>query len=209
MKYVVFVKAVPAEGGKMSLDPASEGALNAALGLKEKGDEIIVASMGPEPAEEVLAHCISLGADAAYLLTDEFFADADVHATARCLNAFIGKTVPDYTLIFCGDASSDSGTGMLPAELAEMLGRDEFYYTVNIEKDDCGFVMTQDYGDEVRRCRTCGGSVVSVVASKFKKGKKAKGKSDAEIKRLGRIDLGLGTFSVGARGSRISMKEAD
>lgn len=203
MKFVVLIKAD--QSGKAP-DAGSMSALAAAEGLRKEGDTVTAVSMGPEEAAEALGRCLAAGADEAFLLCDEAFAFADVHATARCLAAFIGKQVPDYALIIAGEASSDSGTGMLPAELAEMLGRDQFYYTSRIERDGCWFLMTQDYGDEARVCRTCGGSVVSVLSDAYPPADAPEGDASA-VKRLGRVDLGLGTFSVGERGSKLIMKD--
>lgn len=203
MRFVVLIKADPS--GKAP-DEGSMSALTAAERLKGEGDTVTAVTMGPEAAAEALGRCIAAGADDAYLLCDEAFGNADVHATARCLKAFVGREVPDYALIIAGEASSDSGTGMLPAELAEMLGRDQFYYTADIERDGCWFLMTQDYGDEVRVCRTCGGSVVSVLSGAYPPAAAAEGDPSA-VKRLGRIDLGLGTFSVGERGSKIALRD--
>ena len=203
MKFVVLIKAD--QSGKAP-DAGSMSALAAAEGLRKEGDTVTAVSMGPEAAAGALGRCLAAGADDAFLLCDEAFGYADVYATARCLNAFIGREAPDYALIIAGEASSDSGTGMLPAELAEMLGRDQFYYTSKIERDGCWFLMTQDYGDEVRVCRTCGGSVVSVLSGAYPPADAPEGDPSA-VKRLGRIDLGLGTFSVGERGSKIVLKD--
>lgn len=220
MKFVVAVKQVPDttlikvdENGSLIrtgvpsiLDPYSEYAVERAVSLKGEGDSVIAVSMGPEQARSALFRCLEIGADEAYLLSDPAFAGADVHATSKTLKAFVEKYVPDASLILCGKQAADGDTAQVPAELAEMLGREQFCYAVDIERGAGSFTVRQDYGDEIRICRAPEGSVVSVQEGDVNRPLPSIQRfidvSSVEIKKLGRLDLGLGTFSVGLRGSR-------
>ncbi len=63
------------------MDPASRRALEAALSIKESQPaHIIVITMGPPMAEEILYQAIALGADRGVLLTDPKMAGADIVA---------------------------------------------------------------------------------------------------------------------------------
>ena len=220
MRFVVCVKQVPDttlidvdENGNLVragvpsiLDPYSEHAVEAALGLRQEGDIVTVVTMGPDQAESALRRCLEIGADEAYLLSDRAFAGADVHATARTLSAFVEKFASDAALMLFGKQASDGDTAQVPVEVAEMLGRQQFCYSVRVERSGDGFVSVQDYGDEVRTCRVPEGSVLSVSEGDTNRRLPSIARflrsSETEIKKLDRIALGLGNFSVGMKGSR-------
>ncbi len=219
MRFLVAVKQVPDttlidvdENGNMKragvpsiLDPYSEHALEVALSLKGEGDTVTVVTMGPPQAESALRKCLENGADEAYLLTDRAFAGADVHATARTLSAFVEKFACDASLLFFGKQAADGDTAQVPAEVAQMLGRSQFCYCVEVSRGD-GFTALQDYGDELRRCRVPEGSVLSVSEGDLNRRLPSIARfveaSHVEIQKLDRIALGLGAFSVGMNGSR-------
>ncbi|MBO4503171.1 MAG: electron transfer flavoprotein subunit beta/FixA family protein [Candidatus Methanomethylophilus sp.] len=220
MRFLVAVKQVPDttlidvdENGNMKregvpsiLDPYSEHALETALALRKEGDIITVVTMGPPQAANALRVCLELGADEAYLLSDRAFAGADVHATSRTLSAFVEKFACDSTLLLFGKQAADGDTAQVPAEVAEMLGRQQFCYCINVDRQDDGFTAVQDYGDEIRTCRVPEGSVISVSEGSINRGLPSIARfmkvSGMEIKTLDRIALGLGNYSVGMNGSR-------
>ena len=220
MKFLVAVKQVPDtilidvdENGNMKregvpsiLDPYSEHALETALDLRREGDTVTVVTMGPPQAEAALRRCLELGADEAYLLSDRSFAGADVHATSRTLSAFIEKFACDHSLFLFGKQAADGDTAQVPAEVAEMLGRQQFCYCISIRSGGNGFTAVQDYGDEIRTCSVPEGSVVSVSEGAVNRGlpsiERFMQVRKMEVKTLDRIALGLGNFSVGMNGSR-------
>jgi electron transfer flavoprotein alpha subunit len=85
------------------------------------GGSCTVVTMGPPGAEAVLREAICCGADDAVLLTDPAFAGSDTTATAAALAAVLARTGP-WDLVLCGRASLDADTGLVPAQLAELLG---------------------------------------------------------------------------------------
>lgn len=219
MHYIVFVKQVPdtdlisvdkkgnllREGVPSVLDPYSEHALELALRIKTENDTICVVTMGPAQAESALRRCLELGADEAYLLTDRAFAGADVYATARTLSAFVKKCVPNFDLLLFGKESMDGSTGQTPIEVAEMLCCEQFCYVTSITLEGKGFIVVQDYVDEVRTCSAPAGSVISVSEGDLNRRlpsiKRYLEMSQKEIIRLDRVALGLGNYSVGTKGS--------
>lgn len=220
MRFLVCVKQVPDttlidvdEDGNLLragvpsiLDPYSEHALETAMNLRQDGDRVIVVTMGPPQAVSALRRCLEIGADEAFLLTDRAFAGADVHATSRTLTAFIERFGDCPDLILMGKQAADGDTAQVPSEVAEMLGRDQFCYAVSVSREDDGFKVTQDYGDELRTCRAKVGSVISVSEGDLNRRlpsiRRFLEASDIPITELDRVGLGLGAFSVGMKGSR-------
>lgn len=81
------------EGVPSILNPDDANALEAALQLKDKDNktEVIVITMGPPQAEDMLRECLAMGADEAYLLSDRAFGGADTCATSTTIAAGIKK----------------------------------------------------------------------------------------------------------------------
>lgn len=136
MKIAVCVKQVPDATAARRIDPATkrldrsgEGALNAfdtnaveeALRLKEShGGEVVVLSLGPERALDVLRKALAMGADRAVLVSDEAAAGSDLVATSYALAKAIEREGAD--LVLFGQQSSDSDGAVLWAAVAERLG---------------------------------------------------------------------------------------
>lgn len=137
LKLVVCIKQVPSvselpwdpKTGTLKRDlaegminPSCKHALEAALQLKEThGGEILVFTMGPPMAEEVLHEARAMGADRGVLLTDKAMAGADTSVTAFTLACAIRKKCPDFDLVLCGCNTSDSETAQVGPQLAEEL----------------------------------------------------------------------------------------
>lgn len=223
MRFIVAVKQVPDtsqvtvdENGSLvrtgvpsMLDPYCENALRQVVSLRREGDTVDVFTMGPEQAEGALRRCIAIGADRAFLLTDRDFAGADTWATARTLTAFIQRYEQEADLIVFGRQALDGDTGQVASEVAELLQVQQFLYTERLEIGD-GMTAVQDYGTFIRTSRVPKGSVVSfgnVDPSGFLPSVEGFLRARrAEITRLGRVDLQLGLYSVGLRGSVTRIK---
>lgn len=102
MRIVVCVKQT-ASG---ELNPFDACAYEAALQIPDS--EVILLSMGPDQAEELLLNLTRLGAHEAYLLCDRAFAGADTLATAYTLSLAVKKLSPD--LVICGRQTVDGDT---------------------------------------------------------------------------------------------------
>jgi electron transfer flavoprotein beta subunit len=107
------------------LEAGSKAAIEAALRLREaSGAEdwsVTALSMGKPQADDALREALAMGCDAAYLLTDKEFEDADISATVRILATAIQK-LGGADLIIAGSESGDTGSGQIGARLAEALG---------------------------------------------------------------------------------------
>lgn len=97
--------------------------LEEAMRLKEgpggEGIEVVVATVGPEDAEEELRKCLAKGADRAIRVWHESLADADAIAVARVLAALARRESPD--LIFAGVQAADHACGATGMALAGLL----------------------------------------------------------------------------------------
>lgn len=137
MKIIVCVKQVPdakdvrldpitntlaREGVQSIMNPYDQYALEEAVRLKEKcGGEVVVITMGPPQAEEILREAISCGADSAVLISDRSFAGADTWATAYTLEHAL-KIIGSFDLILCGKQAIDGDTAQVGPGLATRLG---------------------------------------------------------------------------------------
>jgi len=103
------------------VDPGSKAALEAALRLKDSGSaEVVALCVGQPRADDALREALAMGCDAAYLLTDSAFAEADIAAVATILAAAVGK-LGGADLIIAGCASGDTGSGQVGPRLAGAL----------------------------------------------------------------------------------------
>lgn len=151
---IVFVKQVPdtknISGEAMTpegtvnraalpaiFNPEDLNAIELGLELKDRyGYKVIVATMGPPNASEVLRQSLYMGADETILITDRAFAGADTLATSYALSC-CAKTVGEYDLILCGRQAIDGDTAQVGPQLAEKLNIPQICYVeevIEIEK---------------------------------------------------------------------------
>lgn len=168
MKIVVCVKQVPEvseikfnpetktivrEDVPCAVNPFDRRAVTEAVRIKEKfGGVITVMTMGPHQAREALVECLAMGADKGVYLVDSAFAGADTLATARALAIALGRE--GFDIIFCGRYSTDSETGQVGPEVAELLGIPHVTGVRKIEFNDNRIMVERetDEGYEVIEC---------------------------------------------------------
>lgn len=135
MKFLVFIKQVPdssdirfdpetktliRQGMKNIVNPYDRRAISEAIRRRnEVGGEVIVATMGPRQAREALVEAIVMGADRGVHIEDKRLAGSDTLATSRILAAAAKKI--GFDILFVGQASTDSETGQVGPEVAELL----------------------------------------------------------------------------------------
>ncbi len=148
-KIVVFVKQVPdtknVTGEAMKPDgtvnraalpaifnPEDLNALELALQLKDKyGAKVVVGTMGPPTASEVLRQALYRGADEVVLLTDRSFAGADTLATSYTLSC-CAKRIGDFDIVICGRQAIDGDTAQVGPQLAEKLNVPQISYVEEV-----------------------------------------------------------------------------
>ncbi|APT90425.1 electron transfer flavoprotein subunit beta [Corynebacterium sphenisci DSM 44792] len=104
------------------LDEINENAVEAALELKEAhGGNVTVATVGPERAVESLRKALAMGADDAVILSDDAVAGSDAVQTAWALSNVL-DAIGEFDVVIAGNASTDGGTGTVPAALGVYRG---------------------------------------------------------------------------------------
>lgn len=162
MKILVFAKQIP-EVSEIRYDPETNRiirenvplkinsfdrkAVEEGIRIKEKtGAEVIVASMGPPQAKEILNDCLKMGADRACLITDRKFAGSDTLATARILSAMVKAVSPD--LVLAGKYSLDGETAQVPPEISVFSGYSFKSSIEKIEVSEDGKTVTASHENE-------------------------------------------------------------
>jgi electron transfer flavoprotein alpha subunit len=156
MNYIVLVKQVPDiknipeeawdwEKGILKrglldnvCNELDKQALAFALKLRqERPGKIVVLTMGPPFADDVLRYGLSVGADIGVLLTDRKLGGADTAATAYPIATTILKVEKEIFngdreyMIFTGMQSIDGDTAQVPPEVAEELGIPHIAYATS------------------------------------------------------------------------------
>jgi len=137
MNIVVCVKQVPDTEVERSLVPGSntvdragadgvinyldEFAIEEALKIAEAhSGEVTILTMGPEKAAESIRKALSMGADKAVHVVDDALAGSDAIASSLVLAEAL--KVVGFDLVVFGCETTDAGTGLVPAMVAERLG---------------------------------------------------------------------------------------
>lgn len=221
MKIIVCIKQVPdakdvrldpetntlaREGVQSIMNPYDQHALEEAVRLKEQlGGEVIVLSMGPPQAEEVLRQAISCGADRGVLISDRAFAGADTWATSYTLAKAV-NSIGAFDLILCGKQAIDGDTAQVGPGLAIQL---EIPFVTCIQKvreaDDKQLVMERMMDDGYDVVAVNYPVLLTVVKDLNEprvpslKGKMKSRK--AEIEMLTAADVGADASCIGLAGS--------
>jgi electron transfer flavoprotein beta subunit len=109
-------KGVPHE-----LDPAAASAVEEGLRIVEKhGGAVTLITMGISDATIGIRNALAMGATSAVHILDDAVAGSDTLATAKLLAAAIKKQ--EFDLVLCATESSDSYSGIVPGQIAHLLG---------------------------------------------------------------------------------------
>jgi electron transfer flavoprotein beta subunit len=149
------------------LGSGSEAAIEAALRLKDAGDaQLIAISMGKPRADDALREAMALGCDAAYLLTDEAFEDADISVTIRILAAAVEK-LDGADLIVAGRESGDTGAGQMGPRLAQALDYAQVTDVCLLAAADGTLQATRRWGEGLSSVEVPLPAVVTVAPEAF------------------------------------------
>jgi electron transfer flavoprotein alpha/beta subunit len=222
LKIVVCIKQVPdttnvrinpetntlmREGVDSIINPFDMYALEEGIRLREKhGGTVVALSMGPPQVVTALREAISLGVDAAVLISDRAFAGADTLATAYTLARGI-KKIGKVDVILMGRQAIDGDTGQVGPGVAENLGLPHITEIRKIEGigEDKGIVVERLLEDGYVRLKSKLPVLLTVVKEINEprlpslKGKMAARK--AEIPVWSASDLELDGQRIGLTGS--------
>ncbi len=182
MNIVVCVKQVPDTWAEKKLDPndytldrasvdavineLDEYAVEESLRLAEAhggagASKVTVLTMGPPSATEVIKKALQMGADDGIHLVDDSLHGSDALATSYALATVLQSV--DWDVVIFGSESTDARMSVVPAMVAEHLGRPQLTYANKVEVDD-GAIRIQrlsEYGYDKVEARLP--AVVSVV----------------------------------------------
>jgi len=132
---------------KMSMNPFDEIAVEEAVRLKEAGKatEIVVVSIGPAQAQDVIRTAMAVGADRGVLVTAE---GVEPLGVAKILKAIVDKEKPD--LVIMGKQAIDDDSNQTGQMLAALLGwgQGTFASKVTVDGGNVGVVREVDSGLE-------------------------------------------------------------
>ena len=221
MEVAVCVKQIPGPDSPQEIDPSTgrlvrEGqpvideadtyGVETALQLVERAGagSVTVLSMAPGGETSGVRAALAMGADRAMVVSDERLAGSDALGTARVLAAACRRCGAE--LLVAGTESGDGYSGVVPAQVAELLDWPAVTFVRRIELDG-GELRAErqgELGTEVIACPLP--AVVTVTAGaveprypSFKGIMAAKSKP---IDVLSLADLGIDASAVGAEGAR-------
>ncbi|MBU4483894.1 FAD-binding protein, partial [bacterium] len=166
MKIFVFLKQVPdvqdvkidqergtliRDGVPSILNPFDEAALELALQIKDRNPKetrVVIFSMGPKQATQVLQKGLAMGADHAVLLSDKFFAGADTWATAKTLTAVARHKGPADLYLF-GKHAIDGDTAQVGPEFATIMNLPMISSVTKLEIQDSKTIVVGRIRDGV------------------------------------------------------------
>lgn len=132
---------------KMSINPFDEIAIEESTRLKDAGKatEIVVVTIGPDKAQDVLRTAMAIGADRGILVQTDAPTDlggVEPLAVAKTLKAIVEKEKPD--LIIMGKQSIDDDSNQTGQMLSALLGWPQGTFASKIELSDGKINVTRE-----------------------------------------------------------------
>src|SRR5207237_2357713 len=100
---------------------------------EQQGGSVTFVTMGVADVTVGIRRALAMGATAAIHLVDDAFAGSDTLGTAKALAAAIRRET--YDLVICATESSDSYSGIVPVQIAHLLGLPPLTFTNHVEVD--------------------------------------------------------------------------
>lgn len=122
------------DGVPSILNNDDANALEQALQVKDMQPDtkVVVITMGPPQAKEMLQECLAMGADDAILLSDRALGGSDTWATSNALAAGLKKAGP-FDLILAGRQAIDGDTAQVGPQIAEKMELAQVTYVKDFE----------------------------------------------------------------------------
>jgi electron transfer flavoprotein beta subunit len=145
---------------KMSMNPFDEIAVEQAVQLKEAGkaEEVIVVSIGPSQAQDVLRTALAMGADRAILITTDI--TVEPLAVAKLLKAVVDAEGP--SLVILGKQAIDDDANQTGQMLAALLGWSQATFASKLELGDGRATVLREVDGGLQSIEVTLPSVVSV-----------------------------------------------
>lgn len=193
-------KGVPHE-----LDPAAASAVEEALRLTEKhGGTVALVTMGISDATIGIRNALAMGVTSAVHIIDDAVAGSDTLGTAKILAAAIKKQ--PFDLVICATESSDSYSGIVPGQIAQLLGVPPMTFAkeILIEGDRIAIKRQSESGYDLVESTLPALVAVSsgINEPRYPQLKGIMAAKKKEIKVYTAADLGLPPDQVGETGAR-------
>jgi electron transfer flavoprotein beta subunit len=189
------------------LDPAAASAVEEGLRLTEKhGGSVTFVTMGIPDATVGVRRALAMGATAAIHLCDDALAGSDTLGTAKALAAAIRQKAEPFDLVICATESSDSYSGIVPAQVAHLLGVPALTFAnqVGVEGNTISIHRQAETGYAVVTTELP--ALISVTSGinepRYPQLKGIMAARKIEIQTLRAAELGLGDGDVGASAAR-------
>ncbi len=198
-------KCMVRKGVPHELDPAAASALEEGLRLTEKhGGTVTVITMGTNDATIGIRNALAMGAHNAVHILDDALAGSDALGTAKTLAAAVQKE--PFDLVICASESSDSYSGIVPGQLAQLLGLAPLTFAKEIAVDGKKITIKRqsESGYDVVEAELP--ALVTVTSGinepRYPQLKGIMAAKKKEIKKYTAADLGLGPERVGTSGAK-------
>lgn len=199
------------EASENVVDEIDERVSAVAAELKKAGTatEVVAVTMGPANADKAIRKVLALAADRAVHIVDDGLAGSDMIQTARVL----AEASKDADLILSGAESTDGGGAMVPAMMAEILGRPHIVGADSIEVADGSVTGITNTDTEKLTLSAATPAVVSLTEKagepklpNFKAIREAK-KKDIAVTSLEELGLAAGPDAACVRNVMVSAAE--
>lgn len=199
------------EASENVVDEIDERVSAVAAELKKAGTatEVVAVTMGPANADKAIRKVLALAADRAVHIVDDGLAGSDMIQTARVL----AEASKDADLILSGAESTDGGGAMVPAMMAEILGRPHIVGADSIEVVDGSVTGITNTDTEKLTLSAATPAVVSLTEKagepklpNFKAIREAK-KKDIAVTSLEEFGLAAGPDAAYVRNVMVSAAE--
>jgi electron transfer flavoprotein beta subunit len=193
-------KGVPHE-----LDPAAASAVEEALRLTEKhGGIVTLVTMGISDATIGIRNALAMGVTSAAHILDDAVAGSDTLGTAKILAAAVKKQ--PFDLVICATESSDSYSGIVPGQIAYLLGIPPMTFAKEILIDDDRIAIKRQSESGYDLVESSLPALVAVSSGinepRYPQLKGIMAAKKKEIKLYTAADLGLPPDQVGEKGAR-------
>ena len=133
---------VETQGVRMSMNPFCKHAVEAAVQLGEAGhgDEIVVVSIGPKAANDVLLTALAMGAHRGILVETD--AALETLAIAKLLAKIVDEEAPDLVLL--GKQAVDDDSNHVGQMLAALTNRPQATFASEIKVTGQGLEVTRE-----------------------------------------------------------------
>ncbi|MEA2023628.1 MAG: electron transfer flavoprotein subunit beta/FixA family protein [Actinomycetota bacterium] len=157
MRIAVCVKQIPDPATPYDLDPDTHRVVRpndqvlddtdrfgVEVGLQlAEGDDgtVTLFSMSPSGSLQGIRQALAMGADKAVIIDDETLGGSDALTTSRVLAAAIERE--GFDLVVAGTESTDGSTGVVPQQIAELLGVPSLTFARKVEITEAGVRVEQ------------------------------------------------------------------